>query len=132
MNDKSTDTSQRWSRTRTLPPRTRSKFGTEDDRDEYLKDLRHQIIGFTSAILLTGLPFALVMIGGFSATLVFTVIAVCAVVQTVVHFHYFLHIDLQKSHRDDLQLILFTGLIIFLMVAGTLWILTDLHMRMMQ
>ena len=54
-----------------------------------------------------------------------------ALLQIVAHFRYFLHIDLQKSHRDDLQLILFTGLIIGLMVAGSLWIIFNQNQRMM-
>jgi cytochrome o ubiquinol oxidase operon protein cyoD len=53
-----------------------------------------------------------------------------AVAQIVVHFRYFLHIG-WHSHRDDLQLVLFTGLILFLMVGGTIWILFNLHERMM-
>jgi len=59
------------------------------------------------------------------------VLGFLALVQVVVHLRFFLHIDLGKSHRDDLMLILFTSLILLLIVAGTLWILWDLHARMM-
>ncbi|MFD2031841.1 cytochrome o ubiquinol/quinol oxidase subunit IV [Ancylobacter dichloromethanicus] len=52
-------------------------------------------------------------------------------IQAVVHLRYFLHIDLQRSHRDDLLLILFTVLILIIMVSGTIWILYDQHIRMM-
>jgi cytochrome o ubiquinol oxidase operon protein cyoD len=57
-------------------------------------------------------------------------LALLALVQIVVHFRFFMHIDLRKSHRDDLQLILFTALIIGLMVGGTIWILASQHARM--
>jgi len=59
------------------------------------------------------------------------VIGVAALAQVVVHFRFFLHIGLQRSTRDDLQLILFTTLIITLMAGGTIWILENLHHRMM-
>ena len=52
----------------------------------------------------------------------------------LVHFRFFLHIDLRKSARHDLQLILFSTLIIALMVSGTLFILFilfNLRSRMM-
>ena len=54
-----------------------------------------------------------------------------ALVQMVVHFRFFLHISLAKSARDDLQLILFSTLIMVLMVSGTLVVLFNLRHRMM-
>jgi len=48
-----------------------------------------------------------------------------------VHFRFFLHISLKKSSRHDLQLILFSILIIALMVSGTVVILLNLRHRMM-
>jgi cytochrome o ubiquinol oxidase operon protein cyoD len=51
--------------------------------------------------------------------------------QIIGHFRFFLHIDLRKSARDDLQLILFSSLITLLMVGGTLVILFNLRHRMM-
>ncbi len=52
-------------------------------------------------------------------------------VQMLVHFRCFLHIDLRRSARPDLQLLLFSALIIALMVGGTLVVLFNLHGRMM-
>ena len=51
--------------------------------------------------------------------------------QMVVHFRCFLHIDLTRSARADLQLILFSTLIVALMVGGTLVVLFNLQNRMM-
>ncbi|RYY09384.1 MAG: cytochrome-c oxidase, partial [Alphaproteobacteria bacterium] len=48
-----------------------------------------------------------------------------------VQFRCFLHINLKRSSRHDLQLILFSTLIIALMVSGTLVILFNLRGRMM-
>jgi cytochrome o ubiquinol oxidase operon protein cyoD len=48
----------------------------------------------------------------------------------VVQFRCFLHIGLKRSSRHDLQLILFTALIIALMASGTLVILFNLRGRM--
>ena len=54
-----------------------------------------------------------------------------ALIQMVVHFRFFLHISRRKSARNDLQLILFSTLIVILMVSGTLIILFNLRARMM-
>ncbi len=87
--------------------------------------------GLALAIVLTAVAFGSVAWGGLSRTTVLWIVAVTAVAQIVVHFRFFLHIDLSKSKRDDLQLILFSSLIVAVMVGGTIWILANLQMRMM-
>ena len=99
--------------------------------DEYRSERNSYFIGYALAVGLTAIPFLLVALGALPTPSLLIAIAAFAVVQIVVHFRFFLHIDLSKSKRDDLQLILFTVLIIALMVGGTLWILFDLRMRMM-
>lgn len=94
-------------------------------------EVKTYAIGFVLALLLTAAAFAAVRwpIAGRGATL--AVVFALALVQAVVQFRCFLHIGLSRSTRDDLQLILFSTLIIALMVGGTLVILGDLRMRMM-
>ncbi len=101
----------------------------EDDARR--RELRAYAIGFAMAAALTGVAFAIVAgrMMGTGATLLS--LGGLALVQVAVHFRYFLHIDLEKSHRDDLQLVLFTALIVAVMVGGSLWILWDQHARMM-
>lgn len=98
--------------------------------EERRRELRSYIVGFALAVGLTALAF-LVVIAGTASSAAYVVIGVAALAQVVVHFRFFLHIGLQRSTRDDLQLILFTTLIIVLMAGGTIWILDNLHVRMM-
>jgi cytochrome o ubiquinol oxidase subunit IV len=97
---------------------------------EKRRELRSYVIGFAAAVALTSIAFLVVAVGMTSST-ASLVIGAAALAQVVVHFHFFLHIGLQRSTRDDLQLILFTTLIITLMAGGTIWILENLHHRMM-
>ena len=98
---------------------------------EYKSELRTYVAGFALAVLLTVPPFSFVAWHGASRSTILWIIAGTAVAQIVVHFRFFLHINLSKSKRDDLQLILFSMLIVALMVGGTLWILGNLRLRMM-
>jgi cytochrome o ubiquinol oxidase operon protein cyoD len=98
--------------------------------ETYAHDFRSYCIGGVLALLLTAIAFALVAFGILPLFERLIALAILAVVQIVVHFRYFLHIS-WRSHRDDLQLVLFTSLILLLMVGGTLWILINLHERMM-
>jgi len=100
---------------------------TDSKRDE----IRSYVIGYCLALALTGAAFAIVHWPSFVSTTTLAVVLGLAFVQIVVHFRFFLHISLRKSARDDLQLILFSTLIVILMVSGTLVILFNLRARMM-
>lgn len=106
-------------------------MSAEVDDDERRRELRSYGLGFAAAAVLTAVPFVLVAARLASAGTAYWIIGICALVQLVVHFRFFLHIGLGRSSRDDLQLILFTALIILLMAGGTIWILANLHHRMM-
>jgi cytochrome o ubiquinol oxidase operon protein cyoD len=87
-------------------------------------------IGFILSIILTAIPFAFVMYGGMSHTAIIVAIFAAAVVQILVHLHYFLHLDTSSKARWNVNAILFTALIMVLIVGGTLWIMVHLHYRM--
>lgn len=99
--------------------------------DGKLSDVRSYVIGYGSALLLTGAAFAAVRWPRFVPLPTLPIIFALGLIQMMVHFRCFLHITLRKSHRDDLQLILFSSLIVLLMVSGTLVILLNLRKRMM-
>ena len=100
---------------------------SDSKRDE----IRSYAIGYGLALTLTGAAFATLRWPSFASTTTLAVVLGLALVQMVVHFRFFLHISLRKSARDDLQLILFSTLIVILMVSGTLIILFNLRARMM-
>ncbi|MFZ2006454.1 MAG: cytochrome C oxidase subunit IV family protein [Stellaceae bacterium] len=95
------------------------------------RETRSYVIGYALALALTGVAFAAVRWPSFAATTTLAIVFGLALVQIVVHFRFFLHISLVKTSRDDLQLVLFSTLIVALMVSGTLVILMNLHQRMM-
>ena len=50
--------------------------------------------------------------------------------QIIIQVRYFLHIDLSRQKREDLQLILFSLLLLTVMAGGTIWIMGSLAGRM--
>ncbi len=89
------------------------------------------VVGYGLALLLTCAAFGLVYLHVLGGSQAFTTVLGLGLVQMIVHFRCFLHIDLKRSARADLQLILFSSLIVALMVGGTLVILFNLRSRMM-
>ena len=96
-----------------------------------LPGLQRYITGLVLAILLTAVPFTAVGFHLLSSGTALGLIAVCAIIQVVVHLYYFLHIDFRSTPAANMFFLIFAAILIFLMVGGSLWIMSDLHHRMM-
>ena len=89
------------------------------------------LTGFVLALILTAIPFALVMRGTWSPVATIIVIVVAGIVQLLVHLHYFLHLDTSSAARWNVLAILFTVVIMIIFIGGSLWIMSNLNYRMM-
>ena len=111
-----------------MAPASRAGDRTTPSGEER-RDFRSYAWGIALALLLTLVPFALVHWAGVRPFPPLIVIGVFAVVQMIVHFRFFLHISFSQK-REDLQLILFSTLVLIIMVGGTVWIMGSLALRM--
>ena len=93
--------------------------------------LKSYSTGFILAIVLTVISFALVMSGMLSRAAALFGLILAAVLQMLVHLHYFLHLDRSSEERWNLLALLFTVMILILFVGGSLWIIYNLNSRMM-
>lgn len=100
------------------------------DQQGCRRELRTYLIGFGLALVLTVIPFAMILLGGMSAGLTMAVVGVFAIVQVVVHLRFFMGIGLSERKREDLDLILFSTLVMLIIILGTVWIMGNLAMRM--
>lgn len=89
------------------------------------------LTGFALAVLLTAIPFAVVWGGLVTGPEVYAIIAAAALLQVVVHLVFFLHLNLKSTPAENLFFLGFAAVLIVIMVGGSLWIMTDLHHRMM-
>ncbi|MEG3167996.1 cytochrome C oxidase subunit IV family protein [Sphingomonas sp. LB3N6] len=94
------------------------------------RELRTYAVGYGLSLVLTVAAFAMVRWPSFDARAIFGTALALGLVQMAVQFRCFLHISLKRSSHHDLQLILFSTLIIALMVSGTLVVLFNLRGRM--
>ena len=100
------------------------------NEEAYAHDMKGYLTGFVIAAVLTIIPFAMVAMG-VSTGVALGTIAILGLIQVLVHVRYFLHVDLSPEHREDLHLLLFSALLLFIMAAGTLWVLYNMNYRMM-
>lgn len=89
------------------------------------------ITGFVLALLLTIISFGLVMTDIVSRQVAVIGLFVAAVTQMFVHLHYFLHLDKSSAQRWNVIVLSFTAILLFIFVAGTIWVLYTLNSRMM-
>jgi cytochrome o ubiquinol oxidase subunit IV len=94
-------------------------------------NIKSYLTGFMLSVVLTAIPFALVMNGALSRSAILLGIFGAAIVQILVHLHYFLHLDTKSSARWNILALLFTLLIMALFVGGSIWIMHNLNYRMM-
>lgn len=97
----------------------------------YRRELRAYLRGLLLAALLTAVPFTMEGSGRFTRTALLWVIGVLGVTQILVHVRYFLHVDLSAERREERSLLLFSAALLALMIAGMLWILYNMYVRMM-
>lgn len=97
---------------------------------DHKRELRLYLTGFAVALALTLAAFGLTLWGGLSWAATMTAIGILGLAQMVVHLRFFLHIDLSRQKREDLQLILFSVLLLAIMAIGTVWIMANLATRM--
>jgi cytochrome o ubiquinol oxidase operon protein cyoD len=93
--------------------------------------LKSYLTGFVLSLILTSIPFALVMSGTWSSSAMLAGIFSAGIVQILVHLYYFLHLDTSSAARWNVLALIFTALIMVLFVGGTLWIMSSLNYRMM-
>ena len=89
------------------------------------------MVGFILSIILTGIPFWIVMEGSASHGTMLAVILVSAVVQIMVHLVCFLHMNTSSSERWNVAALAFTVLIIAILVVGSIWIMWNHNLNMM-
>lgn len=98
--------------------------------------LRDYAIGFVLSVVLTALPFALVMMGphnGFLGGKVATAIALVglAATQIVVHMVFFLHMNGKVEGGWSLLALIFTVILVAIVLSGSSWVMAHLNANMM-
>jgi cytochrome o ubiquinol oxidase operon protein cyoD len=94
--------------------------------------LRSYLIGFGLSVVLTAIPFWLVMTGalGNSQATVLTIMAL-ALVQIVVHMAFFLHMNASSEGGWTMMALIFTLTLVVIALTGSLWVMYHLNANMM-
>jgi cytochrome o ubiquinol oxidase operon protein cyoD len=88
--------------------------------------------GFVLAVILTAIPFWLVMGKVFDKSSVTAMVILgFAAVQIVVHMIYFLHMNTRSEGGWSLLALIFTLVLVVITLSGSLWVMYHLNHNMM-
>ena len=106
--------------------------GHGDDEHAGHGSLKTYAIGFVLSVILTAIPFWLVMNKTFdkSSTTALVILAFAAV-QIVVHMVYFLHMDAKSEGGWNMLALIFTLVVVVITLAGSLWVMYHMNTNMM-
>ncbi|MGN6818028.1 MAG: cytochrome o ubiquinol oxidase subunit IV [Sphingomonas sp.] len=93
---------------------------------------RTYLIGFLLSVVLTALPFWLVMTHALADPRVTAAVIVgSAFVQILVHTLCFLHVNSRVEGGWTLMAYIFTAVVVLICISGSLWIMHHLNTNMM-
>lgn|SRR3990167_1056989 len=95
------------------------------------KTLPGYLIGFVLSLLLTFIAFGLIYFKLLNAKGLYLMLGVLAISQFLVQLMCFLRLNMGQEGRWNLIPFVFTVMIIFILVGGSLWIMFNLNDHMM-
>ena len=116
--------------------RTAEKHAQDNAEDLHDEGQNHgsyasYITGFVLSVILTAIPFWLVMHGTLDKGWTIFIVMTAAVVQIVVHMVFFLHMNSKSEAGWSLLALFFTLIIVVIVLAGSLWVMYHLNTNMM-
>ena len=90
------------------------------------------MIGFVLSVILTVIPFWLVMGKVFSDPVVtVAIVMILGAIQIIVHMIYFLHMDTKSEGGWNIMALMFTIVLIVIALSGSMWVMYHLNANMM-
>ena len=97
-----------------------------------MSSLSSYITGFSFSIILTVVPYLLVVKHSLNRNSLIAVVVLCAILQLLVQLKYFLHLSFSPKSRENLLTFIFTIIVVLIIVVGSIWIMHDLNYFMMD
>ena len=89
------------------------------------------LIGFVLSVVLTAIPFAMVMLHMMPVATLVPVIIGIGVVQILVHLYFFLHMNTSSGQVWNNAAFIFTLIIVGVLIVGSIWVMYHLNSNMM-
>ncbi|WP_075791395.1 cytochrome o ubiquinol oxidase subunit IV [Massilia putida] len=103
----------------------------DDDHLHAHGSFKDYTIGFILSVILTAIPFWLVMTHQVAPGATKALIIGFAAVQFVVHMVYFLHMNSKSEGGWNMMAMLLTIILLFIVLTGSIWVMYHMNANMM-
>ena len=103
----------------------------DDDHLHAHGSFKDYTIGFILSVILTAIPFWLVMTHQLAPGTTKFVILGFAAVQVVVHMVYFLHMNSKSEGGWNMMALILTAILLFIVLTGSVWVMYHMNANMM-
>ena len=97
----------------------------------YHATVKGYVVGFLLSVVLTAIPFWLVMEKVSTPAATGFIVLGFAAVQMLVHMVYFLHLNARVEGGWSMLALLFTAALVVIVLAGSVWVMYHLNTNMM-
>ena len=108
------------------------KDATHHDGGAAHGSVKEYLIGLMLSIVLTAIPFGIVMTEAITGTPAVAIILVCAVAQVLVQLVFFLHMNTSSEQLWNTMSAVFVVVLVAILIVGSIWIMAHLNHNMLM
>lgn len=113
------------------------KINNSESHQPFEKSIATYVAGFIISVVLTLVAYYVVVGWGSAGSMltpwtVALIIAVLALGQFVAQLFFFMHLRMKTKPRWQFVVFLFMGLVVLILVGGSIWIMASLNNRMVM
>lgn len=94
--------------------------------------VKEYIQGLILSIVLTAIPFGIVMTGAITGGVAVAIIMLCAVAQVFVQLVFFLHMNTSSEQMWNVISAVFVVVLVAILIIGSIWIMNHLNHNMLM
>lgn len=94
--------------------------------------VREYVTGLILSIVLTAIPFGVVMSGALGEVLAISLVLLCAVGQVMVQLVFFLHMNTSSEQLWNTTSAIFVVVLVAILIVGSIWIMRHLNHNMLM
>ena len=94
--------------------------------------VKEYVNGLILSIILTAVPFGIVMTGAITGTVAVGIILLCAVAQVFVQLVFFLHMNTSSEQMWNVVSAVFVVVLVAILIVGSIWIMAHLNHNMLM
>jgi len=94
--------------------------------------VKEYVVGLLLSVVLTVVPFGIIMLDIMSGTPAVAVILVCAIAQVMVQLVFFLHMNTSSEQLWNTTSAMFIVVLVAIVIVGSIWIMAHLNHNMLM